>query len=124
MIVARAALVRLQRAMQYIGRREGLFEMPRISLILIAGLGALLCGCASIGWHTYAEAPRGVQLAADGTKLALICRDQAPTGSKIVKRECHTQAEWDTLAEDNMQQFNQNAARSSPVTDMGSATGH
>jgi hypothetical protein len=98
--------------------------MPRISLFLVAGLAALLCGCASAGWHTYAQAPRGQQLAADGTKLALICRDQAPTGSHLVKRECHTQAEWDAIADANMQQFNQEAGRSLPTTDMGSATGH
>lgn len=88
--------------------------MPRISLIALAALGSLLCGCASEGWHTYAQQPRGTQLAADGTKVGLICRDQAPTGSKLVKRECHTQAEWDTLAEDNMQQLNQTATRSLP----------
>jgi hypothetical protein len=97
--------------------------MTRISLILVAAAGSLLCGCASTGWHTYANAPRGQQLAADGTKLALICRDQAPTGSRMVKRECHTQAEWDALAGDSMQQFNQDAARSMPMTNPGSANG-
>jgi hypothetical protein len=97
--------------------------MPRISLITLAAVGSLLCGCASAGWHTYAQQPHGTQLADDGTKLALICRDQAPTGSKIVKRECHTQAEWDSLAEGNMQQLNQTAARSMPMTNPGSANG-
>jgi hypothetical protein len=98
-------------------------NMPRISLIALAAAGSLLCGCASAGWHTYAQQPRHEELAADGTKLSLICRDQAPTGSKIVKRECHTQAEWDSLAEDNMQQLNQTAARSMPMTDPGSPSG-
>ena len=93
--------------------------MHRISLISVAALGALLCGCASGGWHTYAQAPRGEQVAANGTKLALICRDQAPTGSKLVKRECHTQAEWDTLAEGSMQQLNQDATRSMSTTGVG-----
>lgn len=97
--------------------------MHRISLITLAAVGALLCGCASEGWHTYAQQPRGTQLAADGTKLALICRDEAPTGSKIVKRECHTQAEWDSLSEGSMQQLNNTAARSMPMTDPGSPSG-
>jgi hypothetical protein len=95
--------------------------MTRI-VLLVAGLGALLCGCASAGWHTYAQQPRNSQLAANG-QSALICRDTAPTGTKLVKRECRTQAEWDTLADDSMQKFNQNAARSMPMTDPGSASG-
>ncbi len=93
--------------------------MPRISLILIAGLGAMLCSCASAGWHTYAQQPRDQQqLAANGSS-ALICRDQAATGTHMIKRECHTQAEWDTMANDSMTQFNQDAARSMPTTDPG-----
>jgi hypothetical protein len=87
--------------------------MTRISLTLLAGVAALLSGCSSAGWHTYASAPRS-QLAANGTNASLICRDLAPTGSKMVKRECHTQAEWDTLAEDSMTHFNQDTARSMP----------
>jgi len=105
------------------GSVEGLFEMTRISLILAAGTCALLGGCTSMGWHTYAQAPRSQQVAANGTNAALICRDLAPTGSRMVRRECHTQAEWDTLAEGAMQQFNQDAARSLPSTNPGSATG-
>jgi hypothetical protein len=97
--------------------------MPRISLVLVAACGALLAGCASAGWHTYAQQPKGTQLASDGTKLALICRDQAATGTRMIKRECHTQAEWDTMANDSMTQFNQDAARSMPMTDPGSASG-
>lgn len=92
--------------------------MSRISLILVAGLGALLCGCASMGWHTYAAQPRQAQVAANG-QSALVCRDTAPTGTKMVKRECHTQAEWDTLADDSMQKFNQNATRSMSTTNVG-----
>jgi hypothetical protein len=34
----------------------------------------------------------------------------------MVKRECHTQAEWDTLADGEMQKLNQDAARSMPAT--------
>jgi len=75
-----------------------------------------------MGWHTYAPQPRSALLASNGTS-ALICRDTAPTGTKMVKRECHTQAEWDTLADDSMQKFDQNAARSLPMTDPGSASG-
>ena len=88
--------------------------MNRISLTLLAAVGALLGGCTSMGWHTYAQAPRS-QVAANGTNAALICKDLAPTGSRMVKRECHTQAEWDTLAEGEMQKFNQDAARSMPA---------
>lgn len=92
--------------------------MRRISLISIAALGALLCGCASSGWHTYAQAPKGQQLAANGAS-SLICRDTAPTGSRLAKRECHTQAEWDTLAGDSMDQLNQTAARTMGSTSVG-----
>ena len=92
--------------------------MLRISLISIAACGALLSGCASAGWHTYAQAPKGQQLAENGTS-ALICRDTAPTGSRLARRECHTQAEWDTLAGDSMNQLNQNAARTMGTTNMG-----
>lgn len=94
--------------------------MLRISLISIAACGALLSGCASSGWHTYAQAPhaaKGQQLAANSAS-GLICRDTAPTGSRLSKRECHTQAEWDTLAGDSLNQFNQNAARSEGNTGM------
>jgi hypothetical protein len=100
--------------LQYVVDLKGGSKMSRISLIILAAVGSLLCGCATAGWHTYAQQPRETQLASSGTRVGLICRDQAPTGSKIVKRECHTQAEWDTLAEDNMQQLNQTAARSMP----------
>ena len=96
--------------------------MPRISLICIASLGALLSGCASAGWHTYAQQPRGQQMAANG-QSALICREQAATGSRMIKRECHTQQEWDSMANDSMTQFNQDAARSLPTTDPGSGMG-
>lgn len=97
--------------------------MIRNPLILI-GLGSALAACSSMGWHTYANAPRGEQIAASRTNAALVCKDLAPTGSRLVHRECHTQAEWDTLANDSMTQFNQDTARSSPMTDPGSASGH
>lgn len=96
--------------------------MPRTALILLASLGALLGGCTSTSWHTYASAPRSQQLAAANSP-GMICKDQAPTGSKMVRRECHTQAEWDTLADGEMQKFNTDAARSLPSTNPGSATG-
>jgi len=96
--------------------------MPRISLMLVAACGALLTGCASAGWHTYANQPHDQQLAANG-QLALICRNQAATGTRMIKRECHTQQEWDSMANDSMTQFNQDAARSLPMTDPGSASG-
>ncbi|HEX3408183.1 MAG TPA: hypothetical protein VHS81_13175, partial [Caulobacteraceae bacterium] len=66
---------------------------------------------------------RSQQVAANGTTVALICKDLAPTGSRMVRRECHTQAEWDSLAEGSMQQLNQDAARSLPSSNPGSSTG-
>jgi len=95
--------------------------MARASLTLLAASGALLAGCASMGWHTYASAPRAQQMAANSPDQ--ICKDLAPTGSRMVRRECHTRAEWDSLADEQMQKFNQDAARSLPTTDPGSASG-
>jgi hypothetical protein len=88
--------------------------MPRISLILFASLATLLGGCTSDGWHTYAAAPRTQQLASNDPNM--ICKDMAATGTRMIKRECHTQAEWDTLAEAEMQKLNQDAARSAAAT--------
>ena len=46
----------------------------------------------------------------------MICKDMAATGTRMIKRECHTQAEWDTLADAEMQKLNQDAARSAAAT--------
>lgn len=97
--------------------------MTRISLILAALACSLLGGCTSMGWHTYAQQPRTPQVAANGTNAALVCKDLAPTGSHMVHRECHTQAEWDTQSQGAMQQFNQDSARTLPSTNPNSPTG-
>jgi hypothetical protein len=98
--------------------------MRQSLLALLAGLSSLASACASSGWHTYAysPSPKPAKLAeANGEKV--LCRDDAPTGTLLPKRECHTASEWDRLDADSMNQFNQEAARSLPTTDPGSSTG-
>jgi hypothetical protein len=100
--------------------------MRRSSLLAVASLGLLLAGCASSGWHTYAQAPpapKPIQTAAATGPNRMICHDTAPTGSLLPTRECHTAAEWDRLRMSGMDNLNLDAARSMPTTDPGSATG-
>jgi hypothetical protein len=87
-------------------------------LPIVIGLGALLAGCASAGWHTY---PSETQLAQNGVQE--ICHSSTPTGTNLPVRECHTQTEWDQMRENGNDQLNLDAARSMPTTDGGSANG-
>lgn len=84
--------------------------------LLIAGICLALGACESAGWHTYASNPtpaaKPMQLAATHTADPMICRDDVGTGSLLPHRECHTQRQWDDIANGKMDEFRQDAARS------------
>ena len=84
--------------------------------LLMATAVAALGACTSMGWHTYARntapAAKPTQLASARSSDPLICREDTGTGSLLPHRECHTQRQWDDLAQGNMDKFNQDAARS------------
>jgi hypothetical protein len=95
--------------------------MYRSSLIVVAGLAWLLTGCASARWHSYAQQkapPKAVQLATSSSAppAGLVCRVEAPTGSLLQKKECHSQIEWDRIEAATENDYNVQAARSSAAT--------
>ena len=78
-------------------------------LIAAFALGALLCACSSSGTQPpaaaapaapaaaaapVAEAPAEETAKVDRT----VCKSVAPTGSRIARKTCRTQSQWDEMA--------------------------
>jgi hypothetical protein len=81
-------------------------------LIAVFALGALLCACSSSGTQPpaaaapaapaapaaaaapVAEAPAEETAKVDRT----VCKSVAPTGSRIARKTCRTQSQWDEMA--------------------------
>ncbi len=81
--------------------------------------GALVL--AVIGLSACASAPteEGAMAAAEVDKI--VCRREADTGSRLPKKTCKKQSEWDAIAEDN-EQIRRNLERDSTagtITDGG-----
>lgn len=66
---------------------------------LVMGLGALLAGAAFTGTTGASAADAAVQQAQpkaqEGERSRRICRTITPSGSRLTRRVCRTQAEWD-----------------------------
>jgi hypothetical protein len=93
--------------------------MHRFSLPVVVGLAWLLAGCASAQWHTYTQQKTppnavGATLASSGHPLT--CRVEAPTGSLLRKKECHSQSEWTRIDSASENNFNMEAAHSAAAT--------
>lgn len=90
--------------------------MPQSSRWLTLAIGLALGACAGGGWHTYAHSPapaaEAAQLAASRSAEPSICRTDVSTGSLLPHRECHTQRDWDQIAQGQILKLNQDAARS------------
>ena len=78
-------------------------------LIAAFALGALLCACSSPGTQPPAAAAPAAPAAAaapvaeapveETAKVdRTVCKSVAPTGSRIARKTCRTQSQWDEMA--------------------------
>ena len=78
-------------------------------LIAAFALGALLCACSSSGTQPPAAAAPAAPAAAaapvaeapveETAKVdRTVCKSVAPTGSRIARKTCRTQSQWDEMA--------------------------
>lgn len=80
-------------------------------LIAAIAFGALLCACSSSGTQpSAAAAPSAPAPAAQPAPAAetpapetakvdrTVCKSVAPTGSRIARKTCRTQSQWDEMA--------------------------
>ncbi len=63
-------------------------------LSIVVLLIAVLAGCAS-------EPKPGAVIVDENDPQRIICKNDAPTGSRLPKRTCKTAQEWDEIAEAN-----------------------
>ena len=100
--------------------------MTRTTVLIFSSL-LLIAGCA--GTPDAAEAPAAATAAtaapAAQTQVATdspdrrVCRRERETGTRIARKVCRTQGEWDRMREESMESLERNRNQSNTVTGGG-----
>ena len=62
-------------------------------------LVSVLLGSLALGISACASSPSSETMLADNDPNRIVCRDDINTGSRLKKKTCRTQQEWDEIAE-------------------------